>query len=315
MNVLKRMREFVNEKLPQRLGFGFSFGFRSLVVFHKDSAKLRNLRDDWIDDKGPHDRTLWQSWQASENAIEKALSFVDNKMGWSRRALLPSMNAVIVLAVAFDKAGFKQDSEEESLYRRWLCLTALRGVFQGSVETTMNRFLRAIRNSRRHPAEAVGEALTRSERAPIHEDELMGYAQTWGPATQVMHAWLVSQRAKDWRSEDLIDKLARGGDTSLPGGDLTVHHIFPRNLFKDSADEPNRAANYALLSRSTNSEFHETPPDEVLNMLSSSQRKLATIQIFGRDAGDLLEPKRYDEFCEWRAKRLAESMNEWLGLE
>ena len=89
------MREFVNQELPHRLGFAFSFAFRALVIFHKQSAKLRALSEDWIEDKGPHHRTLWESWQAAEHAIGEALSFVDKTMGWSRRALLPSMNALI----------------------------------------------------------------------------------------------------------------------------------------------------------------------------------------------------------------------------
>ncbi len=182
----------------------------------------------------------------------------------------------------------------------------------------MNRLLRAIRDSKRHPALALVRDLTRRERGPIHADELNGYAQTWGPATQVMYTWLVSQRAKDWRSEDLLEKLARGGDTSLPGGDLTVHHIFPRDLLKDFVENPddaNRAANYALLSRSTNAEFHATRPDEVLRMLSPVERRSAAVQFFSDDAGDQLQAQRYREFCEWRAERLAESMNAWLGLD
>jgi hypothetical protein len=239
-------------------------------------------------------------------------------MGWSHRALLPSANAVIVLAAAFDKASFKQDSETEALYRRWLCLSALRGVFQGSVESTINRFLRAIRDSRSHPAVALVKELKRAERGAIHADELTNYAQMWGPATQVMHSWLVSQGAKDWLSEDMIDKLARGGDTSLPGGDLTVHHIFPRNLLKDyveSPDDVNRMANYALLSRSTNAKFGQLRPDEVLAMLNPAQRCLAASQFFGDGAGDQLQAQRYTEFCDWRAERLTESINAWLGIE
>jgi hypothetical protein len=132
-----------------------------------------------------------------------------------------------------------------------------------------------------------------------------------------MYAWLVSRQAKDWRSEDSLEKLARGGDTSLPGGDLTVHHIFPRELLKEFVENPddvNRAANYALLSRSTNAKFGKTPPDEVLRMLSPSERELAAVQFFGENAGDQLTPQRYDDFCQWRAERLTESMNNWLGL-
>ena len=141
------------QQRPQRLGFGFSFAFRALVVFHRETAQFSKLKEDWVETAGPHGRSLRESWRATERTIDQALEFADQRMGWSRRALLPSANALIVLAAALDKADLKVDANSERLYRRWLCLTALRGVFQGSVETTINRFHRAIREAKGSPAE------------------------------------------------------------------------------------------------------------------------------------------------------------------
>ena len=318
VDVLKNMRAFVTGERQQRLGFGFSFAFRALVLFHRGSAQFNSLKPDWMDVPGPHGRTLAQSWRAAARAIDRTLSFVDEEMGWSRRTLVPSSNAIIVLATALDKAECRLGPDEELLYRRWLCLTALRGVFQGSVETTINRFCRAIRETRGSAAKAILNALKKHESRRIHADELNRYAQMWGPATQVMHAWLVSQQAKDWLSGDSIDSLARGDSPNLPGGDLTVHHIFARKVLADSVEIPDYAncpANYALLSRTTNSEFTDKRPDEVLATLTPDQRKRAAVQFFGEAAGDHLAIERYEEFCEWRADRLAGAINEWLGIE
>jgi hypothetical protein len=271
-----------------------------------------------MDTPGPHGRSLSNSWRATERAITEALAFVDQHMGWSRRALLPSANAVIVLAAALEKAAFKVGDDNEQMYRRWLCLTALRGVFQGSVETTINRFHRAIRESKKGVGKALVGALKRDEARRVRADELNRFAQLWGPATQVVHAWLVDQEAKDWLNGEPIDLLARSGSLSFPGGDLTVHHIFPRRILADINDNPNYAncpANYALLSRSTNSEFGHKPPNEVLASLTSEPRKFASVQFFGEAAGDRLKIDRYEEFCQWRADRLAESINDWLGID
>jgi hypothetical protein len=271
-----------------------------------------------MDTPGPHGRSLAQSWRATELAINEALKFVDQRMGWSRRELLPSTNAVIVLGAALDRDELKLSADNEQLYRRWLCLTALRGVFQGSVETTIDRFHRAIRESKKGAAKSLLEALKRDEARRVRADEVNRYAQPWGPATQVMHAWLVGQGAKDWLAGDSIDLLARGGSTSLPGGDLTVHHIFPRRVLADLLENPDDAncpANYALLSRTTNSELGDKRPDEVSAMLNPDQRKFAAVQFFGEAAGDRLKPDRYDEFCQWRADRLAEALNDWLGID
>jgi hypothetical protein len=260
---------------------------------------------------------LRESWQATERAIDKALGFVDGQMGWSRRALLPSANAVIVLAAAFDKAEFRLDPDAVQLYRRWLCLTALRGVFRGSAETAINRFLRKLHGAKGEPAKALVEELKRDEARKLRDDELNTFAQRWGPATQVMHAWLVGRKAKDWLSGHSLDALARGQGQSLPGGDLTVHHIFARRVVADIVGDlrgVNNPANYALLSQSTNAEFGYKLPEEVLKALLSEQRKIAEVQFFGDVAGDRLEPERYAELFQWRAARLAQSINDWLGM-
>jgi hypothetical protein len=317
VNVLKSMRNFVAGERPLRLGFGFSFAFRALVVFHRGSAQFSSLKADWMDAPGPRGRSLAQSWNAAKQALERALQFVDERMGWSRRALLPSANAVIVLAWALDKSTFKLDADTEQLYRRWLCLTSLRGSFQGSVETTINRFVRAVRESKGKPAKILVDALKKDESRKLRADEFNKFAQPWGPATQVLHSWLVCQESKDWLTDQTINELTRIDGAKLPGGELTVHHLFPRRLladFVENPDEANKAANYGLLSRATNAEFGDTRPDEVLARLKPNQRELADVQFFGEGAGDRLKPENYQDFCQWRAERLAQSINEWLGI-
>lgn len=316
--VLKELRKFANQERAQRLGFGFSFAFRALVVFHTGDARFSKLRPNWVKKEGPDGRTLEQSWEKTEKAIDKALGFAERKMGWSRRALLPSANALIVLASAFDQAEFKLDSETEQLYRRWLCLTALRGIFRGAVESTINKFIKPIWKSNERPADVLLEKLRRQDRAPIMSEEFSQRARPWGPATQVMHAYFVSRGAKDWKTAEPVETLARNGDVHDAVGDLTVHHLFARNLLREwveNPDDAHRPANFALLSGVTNKEFGDDPPDDVWAILEpGDERKRAKVQFFGDDAGDKLRLDRYDEFCQWRADRLAESINEWLGM-
>ena len=315
VDVLKRMRSFVSGDMPTRLGFGFSFAFRALVLFHQGSAQFKSLKPDWVNATGAYNRSLAKSWEATEKALIRALRFVD-EIGWCRRALVPSAIAIIVFAAALDKDGLELSERDRQLYTRWLCLTALRNAFQSSVETTINKYYRSIRESRSSAASALVEVLKRDGRK-IRADDLCVSAQLWGPATQVMHAWLVSRKAKDWLNERTIDELARSGSAGLPGGDLTVHHIFPRGFLKGvrDADQANRPANYALISRETNSNFKDAPPEEVLARLTPEQQRLAQVQHFSLEAGDRLKRPEYDEFCLWRARRIADSMNDWLGLE
>jgi hypothetical protein len=315
--VLKKMREFVLEPVPQRLGFGFSFAFRALVVFHQGSAQFKTLRPDWINAPGPHKRTLSESWQAAQKALTQGLKFIDDHMKWSRRALVPSSNAVIVLAFALDKMRAAAPAPDVAqMYRRWLCLTALRGVFQGSVESTIGRFLRGVRDSRSNPALALVSTLTRNEARAIQAEELTQRAQLWGPATQVFYSWLARRDARDWKTSESLDSLARA-NFKLPEGDLTVHHIFPRSIAAKVLGNPSDAnclANFAIISRHSNSEFGNKLPEDVLNNLDATEREYASLQFFSSDAGDRLDSRRYEEFRRWRAGQLADAFNEDLGI-
>jgi hypothetical protein len=318
--VLRRIREFVVTERPKRLGFGFSFAFRALVVFHRESAQFTRLRSDWVDQSGPHGRSLVASWSATEKALSSALAFVDQRMGWCRRALVPSNNALIVLAYALDQLSGPLDEKAAANLTRWLCLTALRGVFQGSVESSIDRFVKAVKkSSAASPTALVGE-LTRDEGREIDagEDIRSSYAPMWGPGTQVMMAWLVSRQARDWVGDDLLVTLARGGPSSLPGGNLTVHHIVPRKRLAQQnyrPEEANDLANYALVSGTSNSELGDRLPLDAYHLLDTEQRKRAAVQFFGVEAGDRMTPESYEEFLDWRAARIAKAWNAWLGFE
>lgn len=319
VSVLTAMREFVSTERPQRLGLSFSFAFRALVVFHRGSAQFLTLKPDWMDVPGPDGRSLHQSWKAAQKALEESLLLADKTMGWSSRTLLPSLNALIVLAAALDRADFKVNDADQQLLKRWLCLTALRGTFQGSVESTINRFLKGMRESKRRPAEALVGALHKDEARPVRADEFRDTTALWASQVQIMHALFVGRESADWLDgTKTIDELARTDLAKFPGGDLTVHHIFPRKVVLETCGTlaaANRPANFALLSRSTNSEFGSKRPEDVLAALGVDERKRAAKQFFGQAAGDRLAVDKYEDFCDWRAKCVAEAVNEFLGMD
>lgn len=315
VEVLKRIRTFVTEERPKRLGFGFSFAFRALVLFHQGSSGYKSLKTDWVNTNGAYDRNLATSWAITEKALTNSLQFVEN-IGWTRKALLPSAIAVIILAAALEKEGYEPSAQSIREYTRWLCLTALRGSFQASVETTINRFYKAVMTAKTSPSTALLKSLGR-DGLKIKKEEFNRYAQPWGPATLVMYAWLVHKGATDWLTGAEIRELSLAGSATFPGGDLSVHHIFPRKVIIDArerADDANCPANYALISRPTNSEFSDNPPSDILAQLNYEQRSRASIQFFGIAAGDQLTIDKYEDFCDWRSKNLVAAINEWLGL-
>lgn len=318
VEVLQQIQSFVNEQLPTALGFGFSFAFRALVVFHKGTAQFNQLPASWADTEGDRGQSLRDSWREAEKGLRAAMAFVD-RLGWSRKPLLPSCNALVPLAYALQRLGREPNETERDEITRWFCLAALRGVFKGGVETTINKHLRGIKDGKK-AAHALLGALNANQRRPIKAEELMREPTTlWGPFSQVMFAWLVANDAKDWLTGQSLEKIARLGHPSKrPEETLTIQHIFPRQLLADQKydqEHANYPANFAIIGRGPNSSLNDMPPTEAMQRLDShDRREYARVQFFSKDAGDLLQSDRYEDFLDWRAKRLAEAWNEWLGL-
>ena len=321
VEVLQDIQTFINESKPKALEFGFSFAFRALVVFHKGTAQFNQLSSKWADGEGDRGQSLRDSWREAERGLSAGMKFVDS-IGWCRKLLLPSCNGLIPLAYALHRLGREPDAAEREVITRWLCLSALRGVFRGSVETTINKHLRNIKiKDGKRPVQGLMESLTANQSRKLKYDELMREPTTlWGPYSQVMFAWLVAQNAKDWLTGQSLDKIARVPiGANHPEETLTIQHIFPRKLLSNQGyeqAEANYPSNFAIIERSSNSILNDLPPTEAMQLLDSHEkREHARVQFFSTDAGDLLESDRYKDFLEWRAKRLAEAWNQWLGLK
>jgi hypothetical protein len=324
VSVLEDIRAFVGEHDRQgraaQVGFNFGFAFRALVVFHTGNAKLGgNQNTDWS--RPNNGRTLKQSWQRAQGSLAKAIAFVDTELGWSRRGLLPSANALIPMAAAIDKAGGKMTKADKLNYTRWLCLTALRGVFGSSVETWINHFVREVNKpGGGAPSARLLGALAKANRTRIKASELLVEASPWSGVTQVLLAYLVQAKARDWKDGLPICDLGRAKAHMHAShtGDLSVHHILPRERAESwdaTVEEINCLANYAIISRGLNSDLKHTPPDEVFdNVLTAAQQKRASVQFFDSHAVDILKNDGYEAFRKDRAKRLAASLNQWLQL-
>jgi hypothetical protein len=320
--VLEKMREFVGEHdgkgRPARIGFNFGFAFRALVVFHTGKARFStDQKADWARDR-PGQR-LMESWRQAQRSLEKAIEFVDVELGWSRRGLLPSLNALIPMAVALDKAGNKLTKRDKLNYTRWLCLTSLRSAFGGSVESTIDDFVREVNKPGGVPSERLLRGIGKTNAGRVKESELLQEgASVWGGGTQVLLAYLVQARARDWLDGTPLSDLAKKGDAGSRTGNLSVHHVLPRELAKSrgaTAAKVNCLANYAIISGDLNSKFNDLAPEDVFNSwLSRAQQNRAEVQLFDKRAVDLLVKHGYDAFRRDRAKRLATKLNTWLQL-
>jgi hypothetical protein len=73
-------------------------------------------------------------------------------------------------------------------------------------------------------------------------------------------------------------------------------------------------ANYAILSQPDNAELGDRDPFDVWIGMKSNQRECAGKQLCFIASENLLCREAYDEFVEFRAAKVAEQLNAFIGL-
>ena len=112
---------------------------------------------------------------------------------------------------------------------------------------------------------------------------------------------------------ELADVLKEG----LPGDPLAVHHVFPKKFMTDrdvAVDRLNSLANYAVPSQPDNAALGSQSPFDVWRGRRKNQREWASVQLCFTALDHLLHPEAYDEFLTFRSAKIAEQINQFLGL-
>ena len=121
--------------------------------------------------------------------------------------------------------------------------------------------------------------------------------------------------AQDWDSAG--NRLGFQGVELLEDYAPQWHHIFPKKYmqaYEIAPEQLNTMANYAILAQSDNAELSDREPMAAYQALSPQERGYAEEQLFFRASPERLHQKAYDEFLDFRAKKLAAALNEYLGL-
>ncbi|MFC1812857.1 DUF262 domain-containing protein [Thermodesulfobacteriota bacterium] len=313
VDLLPKMRKFMMSDKSRALGYDFAFIVRCLATLHRDSANLlleTKTKSNFFQDK--NGRNIKQTWEATRKCLESVNDFVINEMGWTTRRWLPSTNALIPIAYLVQhNHGSKIINKDKDFIKQFLCLSALRKLFSGSVDTTINKYVNPIKNATKdnRGANLLIKKILKKEKYPITQEDVLQERRMVSSLMQVYLAYLVAQKAKSW-----IDGCY------LADVDLEVHHIFPKQLFLDN-DLPmakaNTMANYALISQHDNKalgDLRGDSPKGAYGELTRGQKKSAAIQSVMIGKNDLLELDSYDKFCERRANDIAEKLNQFVGI-
>ncbi len=311
--IVPKMRQFVQSDNQRKLGLNFVFSTRALITAHRDNSSFSDLPKHWTT---LGEKDINESWKAAEHGLSEAVAFVRDELGWNTRRWLPSANALIPLAYMLRDRdrGFMKNEHED--IRRYLCITGIRGLFRGSVESTINKFISPVRKApskAQRKASLIFKTIPKNELRPIKPEDILKERGMYSPLMQAYLAYLVSKGARDWCEEALLLDVAKR-DISDP---LAVHHIFPRELLRGHGIEPDRIncmANYAVLSQACNAKIGDKDPKAVYDALKGNTKDYADEQLFF-----ILSEKRdwvaaYEAFLTARAGALADRLNTFLKL-
>jgi hypothetical protein len=308
------MRSLVAEREMRTLGINFVFLLRTLVTVHRGNSSFSKLPRSWADDTGE----VEASWRRTERALRATVQFVKEDVGWMNRRWLPSTMALIPIVCSLAKAGTSTLSQPaKAIMRRYLLVSGLRSLFRGAPETRVNAFVNAVRDVEGDTlrfASALFDRIPQNRLFAIRSDDVRNTTGLYSPLMQVYFAYLYAEVARSWPSGRPLKDVLKDGLAADP---LAVHHIFPKKYMQDRdfpVDRLNTVANYAILSQADNSELADQDPQDAWRSLKSNQREYASVQLCFVANDNYLRPEAYDEFLAFRAEKLAEQLNKFIGL-
>lgn len=312
--IVEPMRALAAERDMRVLGINFVFLLRALVTVHRGNSSFSKLPRNWADDK----IEVEANWKRTERALRATVRFVRTEIGWTTRRWLPSTMALIPVVYLLAKTGNGElKGKDKDYVKRYLLISGLRSLFRGATETAVNIFVNAVRNAkgdRTRLAKALFERIPHNRLFKIRREDVRSTTGMYSPFMQIYLAYLYSIDAKSWPSCRSLRNVIHEG---LQGDPLAVHHIFPKK-FMTGIDLPvelaNVVPNYAILSQPDNAAIGDIQPLDVWKTLKQNQKECASTQLFFEASDNLLKPAAYEEFVDFRAEKLAQRLNEFLGF-
>lgn len=253
---------------------------------------------------------LQEGWQASVPGMEFALNFLRNNTGIDSPALLSSPFLLVALAYYGHTHQYEMAEDEARRLRHWVLVANAKGRYsRGSTETVLDQDLKVLRDG--GSVDALMESLRlQVGRIAIAPEDLEGRNQR-SALFKTMFLAFREAGAKDWRSN-----IAIALDHSGTHHKLQFHHIFPKAVLKAAftTREADDIANLAFIGGRTNRKIsHKEPNDYFPDMLAQAGAASFAAQCIPTD-GPLLTVTQYKAFLAERRKRIAERLNEFLGI-
>jgi len=275
------------------------FMIRCLVAIGTGQSRFRYLTEFWT--KPPQE--IQAIWKRTKKAIDCAVNFARQNARYETSEWLPSLTALVPVAVYFDKhKAITPNAEEELL--RWFYLASLRGRYSGSQETALDEDLKAL--STKEPMAGLMKVL-----GPIGDvtAEEFDDAGARNPLFAMTYAAARKRSAKDW-----FTGVTLATDVVGKEHDIQIHHVFPKALLKKagvSRKDRDEIANLAFLAARPNRKISNREPAIYLAEIADKNSKRLEAQCIPMDK-KLWRLDRFQDFLSARRAMLASAVNDLI---
>lgn len=295
-------RDTMKKSLKKWDGAGFRFNLdwllRSVNTTVTGEAKFQHL----------HDRGAAEIQSGLERAgkhIDTALNMVSGRLGLDHDRVFFGRFGVPVMVRYLDqrKSSLNELDRDKLLF--WFVQSGMWGRFSGSVESYIDQDLAALEGPeggldklleqlrlwhgglRVEPAHFTGWSLGARFYPVLYMLTRMGESRDWGTGIPL--------------KSNLLGKMSR----------LEVHHIFPKAQLKKAKynkTEINAVANFCFLTKDTNLDISDTPPEKYFPEVEKNHPGALASQWIPNEPA-LWKIENFREFLEARKVLLAEEMN------
>ncbi|MCC6874027.1 MAG: hypothetical protein IT378_06940 [Sandaracinaceae bacterium] len=300
--LVKRFEDALEEYADVGYELDPRFLTRALIAMGTGQSRFRYLTEFW---RTPPNE-LEKIWARARKGIDSAVNFTRQNARFESSDWLPSLNALIPLAVYFERHQAITPDVERGLLR-WFYVASLRGRYSGSGETAMDEDLKAIGSE--NPIGALTKnAVSAGTSVEVSPDELddAGWRNPLFPLT---YAVARKRGAKDWFTGVELATDQVGGDHAIQ-----THHVFPQALLKNAGvgrRDRDEIANLAFLAARPNRKISDRLPEQYLAEIADAHPERLVAQSIPMDR-DLWKLDRFQDFLAARRALLAGALNELI---
>lgn len=240
----------------------------------------------------------------SFRAIDFGLNLIKVEFGISSQKYLPSQNVMVPIYIWLFMNGVYSnrslDETDKKHILKWILLASANEMYSSNASKKLQDSIDIIEEDSDFPLDNLLKQLKKVANTKTIDNSTL-FEYTYSKNTlMVLLAILHRKKASDWAGHPIDNP------------DLTVQHIFPRELLREDygPEYINAFANVTLMHKSVNSEIKDQPPNEYL-LRYLSDRKLLSDHLIPLDE-NLWEYKAFEDFLKRREEIIEKEVSKLL---